>query len=97
MSSIEQDDLRSASEALRKTLRFDNAQFSAFCELAPRRYAAWERGAVDLQDEELANVRLAMLGLAQQQKCVADKCLSFARRHQDASLVLLSSGACGQA
>jgi hypothetical protein len=95
MSSVQQDDLRSAAEALRTTLRFDLRKFAECCELKTRRYGAWERGSLDLNEAELASVRMAMLGLAQQQKCVADKCLTFARRHQD--VLFLNQGAIGQA
>jgi len=86
MSSVAQDDLRNASQALRTTLRFEAAKFAAACDLSPRRYSSWERGLTDLNEAELAGIRLAILGLAQQQKCVADKCLNFALRHQDAVL-----------
>lgn len=95
MSSVAQDDLRSAAEALRTCLRFPVGKFASCCELPSRRYAAWERGSLDLNDAELAVVRLAMLALAHQQKVVADKCLNFARRHQDKEVRAV--GACGQA
>jgi hypothetical protein len=81
--SPEQDDLRSASEALRRTLRYKISKYAGCTGLSARRYGNWEQGRVNLTDGELADVRLGMLGLAQAQKITADKCLNFARRHQE--------------
>jgi hypothetical protein len=95
MSSVAQDDSRSASEALRRCLHIPVRKFALCCELTPRRYAAWERGDIDLTDAQLAKIRVAMLALAHQEKVNADKCLNFARRHQDKEVRAV--GACGQA
>jgi hypothetical protein len=93
--SQEQDDLRSASEALRRTLRYKISKYSECNGLSPRRYSDWERGSLDLDDDELVAVRLGMLALAQAQKITADKCLNFARRHQQ--VLYLRQEAIGEA
>jgi hypothetical protein len=83
MVSVEQDDLRSAAEALRNSLRLNAEDFAKYCDLRPRKYVRWESGDVDLSEPDLSAIRLGMLAIAQQQKVVVDECLAFARRHQD--------------
>jgi hypothetical protein len=89
MDSRQQDDLRSSCEALRKTFRHEFEDVAPFYNLTAKRYARWEAGDVDLRDEELTMVRLGMLAVAARQKTLADQCVMFAKRHQDAFMVQL--------